>query len=155
MIASARPWSWSIPTLAAIGLADAGYLAALHVTGETPPCHGYTGCAVVNNSPYAEIFGVPVAALGTALYLVVLAVALWRRRAEGAAAARATLVLYALVLSAALFMAYLTSVEAFVLHAYCYWCLGLAAITFLLLGLLMSEVWVLSTRGASLHPRGA
>ena len=130
-----------IPVLALLGLGDALYLAALHLQGEVPPCGGYGGCAQVNTSPYAEIFGIPVAAFGALLYAVVLGVGLARLRTRGSLYARATLSLYSLILSGAIFMAYLTGVEAMVLHAFCYWCLGLAAITFVLLALVTGELW--------------
>ncbi len=146
---------WAIPALAALGLGDAAYLSALHFQGEIPPCGGYAGCATVNTSPYAEIFGVPVAALGAALYLLLLGIGLWRLRVDGDRMVWATLLLYSLVVAGALFMAYLTAVEFFILHAYCYWCLGLAGITLLLLILVTSEIWALGSQGAVSYPRRA
>lgn len=146
---------WAIPALAVLGLGDAAYLAVLHFQGEVPPCGGYAGCAQVNSSPFAEIFGMPIAALGAALYAALFVVGLWRTQAQGPALAHATLLLYALVLSAAIFMAYLTAVEFFVLQAVCYWCLALAAITLLLLILITGEVWSLGTRGAPSPARRA
>jgi hypothetical protein len=41
--------------LAALGLADASYLAVLHWQGEVPPCLGYAGCGQVNTSPYGVV----------------------------------------------------------------------------------------------------
>ncbi len=146
---------WVVPALAALGLADAAYLALLHWQGEIPPCAGYSGCAQVNTSPYAEIFGVPVAALGALLYAALLAVGLWRLRTRGEAFARATLLLYGLVVAGAVFMAYLTAVEFFVLHAFCYWCLALAAITLFLLVIVVGEVWALGSRGGASYPSRA
>ncbi|MGE5617912.1 MAG: vitamin K epoxide reductase family protein [Sphingomonadaceae bacterium] len=146
---------WAIPALAALGLGDAAYLSALHFQGEIPPCGGYAGCATVNTSPYAEIFGVPVAALGAALYLLLFVIGLWRLRVDGDRMVWSTLLLYSLVVAGALFMAYLTAVEFFVLHAYCYWCLALAGITLLLLILVTTEIWALGTRGAASYPRRA
>lgn len=139
---SAGIGKWAVPVLAALALADATYLAVVHWLGEIPACAGYSGCEQVNFSPYAEIFGVPIAYLGTALFLVVLGIALWRVRATGHAWARATLLLYSLVLGAAVFMAYLTAIEALVLRAYCYWCLGLAFISLLLLVLITRDLWI-------------
>jgi len=136
---------WTVPCLAALGLGDAAYLAVLHWVGEPPPCGGYSGCADVNYSPFAEIFGIPVAALGTLLYAALLAIGLMRTRTVGVAWSRATLSLYGLVLSGAVFMAYLTAVELFVLHALCYWCVALATITLLLLVLLARDVWLVGT----------
>lgn len=136
---------WFVPVLAAFGLADAGYLSVTHLQGELPACGGYAGCAQVNSSPYAEIFGIPVAALGAALYVSLLAVSLWRLRAPANHLPVATLAIYAMVLAGTVVMSYLTALEAFVLHAYCYWCLGLAFITLLLLILVVNELWRLGS----------
>ncbi len=129
-----------VPILAALGLADAGYLSVIHLQGELPACGGYVGCAQVNSSPYAEIFGIPVALLGAALYLALLAVAIWRLKGPVSHKPIATLAIYGMVLSATVVMSYLTALEFFVLHAYCYWCLGLAAITLVLLMEVVSEL---------------
>lgn len=138
---------WAIPALALLGLADSLYLAVLHWQDEIPPCGGYSGCADVNTSPFAEVFGIPIAAFGAGLYLALLGLALWRTRAAGARFVQATMLLYALTVSAATFMAYLTAVELFVLQAICYWCVALTIITFILLALAIREV-----RSLGSHP---
>jgi uncharacterized membrane protein len=135
--------AWSIPLLAALGLADSLYLSILHLQDELPPCGGYSGCADVSNSMYAQIFGVPIAALGAGLYLALLGLGLFRMRARGQGFLWVTTAFFALTVSGAVFMAYLTAVELFVLQAICYWCVALAAITFLLLTLAMREMYLL------------
>ena len=130
-----------IPILALLGLADSGYLAALHWQGELPPCGGYVGCDLVNTSRFADVFGVPVAAFGALLYATLLVAAMWRIRSSGRSWVYGTLLLYALVLAGAVFMAYLTAIELFVLRAVCYWCVALALVTLLLLILVTREVW--------------
>lgn len=141
-----------VPGLAALGLADSAYLSVTHLAGELPACGGYAGCAEVNSSPYAFVFGLPIAYIGSALYLTVLGIALWRTGATGAARAQGTLLLYGLLLAGATFMAYLTAVEFFVLRAVCYWCLALAAITFVLLALSGREAWRLGVGPANPPP---
>lgn len=133
---------WAVPVLAALGLADSTYLSVLHWIGEIPPCGDYHGCAEVNTSAFAEIFGVPTAAFGMVLSAVVLGVSLWRMRAKGRSRLNATLIMYALVLSEVLFMAYLTGIEVLVLRAVCYWCLGMAATVVVMLVVLMRDIWV-------------
>lgn len=140
-----RPWAF--PALAALGLADATYLAVTDLMRELPQCGGYSGCAEVNSSAFAFVFGVPVAFPGAGLYAALLGISLWRLRAMGDGRARATLLLYGLTLAGALFMAYLTGVEFFILGAVCYWCLGMATITLLLLALAVVEVWSLGEQG--------
>jgi uncharacterized membrane protein len=135
--------AWSIPLLAALGLADALYLSILHLRDELPPCGGYAGCADVNSSMYAFIFDIPIAAFGAGLYLALLGLALYRMRVRGRPFLWATTLFYGLTVSAALFMAYLTAVELFVLQAICYWCVALAGITFMLLALAIGEMRLL------------
>lgn len=144
---SSRATVWTPPVLAALGLADAAYLAITHFRGELPPCGGYTGCGEVNSSAYSEIFGVPIAAFGAALYAVILLATLWRALVRQSPWWQSTLLIYSMVLSGTVFMAYLTAVEFFILHAVCYWCLGLAVITLALLVLVSRDVWNLSSDG--------
>lgn len=133
---------WAVPALAFLSLADATYLSVLHWRGEIPPCGGYAGCETVNTSAFAEIFGIPTAAFGMVLSAAVLVVALYRLRAEGRNWLYSTLALYALALSGALFMTYLTGVEITVLHAVCYWCLAMAAMIFVILAISMRDIWI-------------
>jgi uncharacterized membrane protein len=82
-------------------------------------------CGVVNHSPYAVMFGVPVAAIGIAGYLLIAVLAWMRQRA----------VLLLVVLAALGFAAYLTHIEAHVLEVYCLYCVisqGIIAIITLL-----------------------
>jgi uncharacterized membrane protein len=139
--------AWSIPLLAALGLADSVYLTRLHLLDELPPCGSYTGCADVNSSAYAYIFDIPIAAFGAGLYLALVGLGLYRMRAGGQPLVQATMLFYGLTVAGAIFMGYLTAVELFVLQAICYWCVALAAITFLLLGLAIREV-----RSLERHP---
>ena len=140
----------AVPVLAALSLADAAYLSILHWRGEIPPCGGYAGCETVNTSPFAEIFGIPVAALGMALSAAILAIAIYRLRAlPGQTWLYATLALYALVLSAALFLVYLTGVEFTVLHAVCYWCLAMTAMVIAMLVIVMRDIWIYAEKTAT------
>jgi uncharacterized membrane protein len=85
-------------------------------------------CEVVQNSPYAAIFGLPVAAYGVFGYLALFAVSLmglqpgWRSRREP------TVLLVVLAAAGVAFTGYLSYLEAFVIRAWCRWCLVSAAI---------------------------
>lgn len=133
---------WIVPALALLSLADATYLSVLHWQGEIPPCGGYAGCETVNTSAFAEIFGIPTAAFGMVLSALIVAVAVYRLRVVGRNWLYSTLALYALALSGALFMTYLTGIEITVLHAVCYWCLAMAAMILAILVLMMREIWI-------------
>ena len=55
--------------VAAVGLAIAGYLTIVHYAGGEPVCAIAHGCAVVQQSDYAELAGIPVALLGLVGYV--------------------------------------------------------------------------------------
>jgi len=59
-------------TVATVGLGIAGYLTAAHYDGDAPVCAIAHGCAIVQQSEYAELAGVPVALLGVIGYAAIL-----------------------------------------------------------------------------------
>jgi uncharacterized membrane protein len=116
------------------GLAVAIYLTVMALTGGTAACAGSTGCFEVLGSGYARIAGVPVAALGVLGYLAAFSCAIFAgfgyKRARG---------LFALTVWSMFAMTlWLLYVQAFVLHAFCRYCLFSAAFTFLLAGLVVA-----------------
>lgn len=116
------------------GLADAIYLSVVAMTGEAAACGGSPGCLEVLGSPYARIAGVPVSFLGVWGYFTAFAFATFAgfgyKRAQG---------LFALTVGAMFAMTlWLLYVQAFVLHAFCRYCLFSAAFTFLLAGLVVA-----------------
>lgn len=125
------PEAWSVG-LALGGFAVAGYLTAVHYRGSLLVCTGASDCATVQGSRYAEVAGIPVALLGLAMYIVALALTVGRI-ARPQMAARATAVLFTLLVAGFLFSTYLTYVELFVIDAICQWCVISAAISTALL----------------------
>jgi uncharacterized membrane protein len=105
--------------VAIAGLAIAAYLTLVHYAGGTPVCAISHGCATVQQSSYATLAGVPVAALGVAGYVAVLASLV--RDGERARAVTAFLSLTGFG-----FSAWLTYVEVARLDAICVWCVGSA-----------------------------
>jgi uncharacterized membrane protein len=101
-------------------------------------CGAVGNCNVVQQSEYARIFGVPIAVLGTATYLVALFLVLLRRT-EYRAQMDALLLVIALAGTA--FSAYLTFLEPFVIGATCVWCLTSAVVMLLLLWLVAPTGW--------------
>ena len=116
------------------GLADATYLTVLALTGETAACGGQTGCFEVLGSAYARVAGIPVAALGAAGYFSAFTFALFTIF-EYPRARRLFQITVALLFVTTLWLLY---VQAFLLHAFCRYCLFSAAITFLLMGLVVA-----------------
>jgi uncharacterized membrane protein len=123
-----------IAIVAVVGLADATYLTVQVLTGETLSCGGSPDCFRVLGSSYAKLGGMPVAMLGALAYFTVFTFATFA--AFGYARASKFLVLTA----GAMFLMtlWLLYVQAFLLHAYCRYCLFSAAITFLIAGLLIA-----------------
>src|SRR5262245_35277527 len=121
-----RTWIYVITSLLAlVGLADSIYLTVEHVTGRSVRCTIIAGCSEVLSSSYAVVGGVPLALIGAAAYfsvfsLAILAVFGYR------AAAWALTPLVALMFIVSLWLIYL---QAFVIRAFCQFCLLSAAIT--------------------------
>jgi uncharacterized membrane protein len=114
--------------LALVGLAEATYLTALYLTGETAVCGGSASCSQVLGSTYARIAGIPVSGLGALAYFTVFSFATFA--AFGYARARAFFsALVMLMLAVTLWLLY---VQAFLIHAFCRYCLFSAALIFLL-----------------------
>ena len=113
------------------GLADATYLTVMYLTGETAVCGGSATCFQVLGSAYARIGGIPVAAFGALAYFSAFSFATFA--AFGYARMRT---FFALIVCTMFAMTlWLLYVQAFLLHAFCRYCLFSAAVTFLLAGI--------------------
>jgi uncharacterized membrane protein len=117
-----------------VGLADATYLTVQALTGETVSCGGSPDCFRVLGSSYAKLGRVPLALLGAVAYFSVFTFATFATFGY----ARARTLLIAIIGAMFLVTLWLLYVQAFVLHAYCRYCLFSAAITFLLAGLVIA-----------------
>jgi uncharacterized membrane protein len=117
-----------------VGLAEATYMAVQFLTGETIICAGSTGCFEVLGSRYARVGGIPVAAFGAVAYFAAFSFAIFT--AFGYVRAR----LFFSVTVWAMFAAtlWLLFVQAFLLHAFCRYCLFSAAIIFFLTGVVVA-----------------
>jgi uncharacterized membrane protein len=99
---------------------------------------GTGGCETVQTSEWSRFLGVEVALIGVLGYAALLLVALLALRPASTERREPALALAALAAGGVLFTIYLTSLELFVIHAICRWCVGSAAIivTILILSLL-------------------
>jgi len=112
----------ALAALSVAGLAIAGYLTAVHLDGGDPVClAGGHGCAVVQNSDYADLLGIPVPVIGLFGYLTVLLAA-----ALPGDPGR-MLGLFAALIGVG-FSGYLTYLELFVIDAICQWCVASAVL---------------------------
>ncbi len=114
--------------IALAGLADAIYLTVEHLTGENAGCVVTTGCAEVLGSAYASIGKVPLATFGAFAYFSAFSLA--TLAAFGYRRAAICLMLLVQVMFAVTL--WLLLVQAFVLHAFCDYCLLSAVLTLLL-----------------------
>jgi uncharacterized membrane protein len=118
-------WRLATAVLAVIGVGIAGYLTYVHYAGLHPLCLASGGCEKVQNSRWAKLGGVPVAVLGLAGYVAILAsLALPEDLGRPVAAL--------LALIGAGFSVYLTYLELFEIHAVCQWCVASAVVMVLL-----------------------
>jgi uncharacterized membrane protein len=105
-----------VALVALAGTAVAGYLTYAHYRPDALICTSSGGCETVQKSSYAELVGIPVALLGLIAYVAVLTLVLWDTEAARTAVA-------AIALGGAAFAAYLVVLQAFVIDAWCVWCL--------------------------------
>jgi len=123
-----------VAIVAVAGLADATYLTVQALTGETLSCGGSPDCFRVLGSSYARLGGIPVAILGALAYFTVFTFATFAAFGYPRAPKFLALIAGAMFLTTL----WLLYVQAFLLHAYCRYCLFSAAITFLIAGLLIA-----------------
>ena len=121
--------------LALVGVADSVYLTVQHLLGNTLRCTLTSGCSEVLGSPYASLWGVPLAAFGAVAYFMAFSLA--TLSAFGYTKARTLLaVLVAAMFAVTLWLLYL---QAFVLRAFCQYCLLSAAVTTLLAVIVVTQ----------------
>ena len=106
--------------LAVIGIAVSGLALREHYRTYTSPCsiNEKWDCGIVNHSPYAVLWGVPVATIGMAGYLLLGTLAL--KRWYG--------ILLPVSLAALAFSLYLTHIEAHILGVWCVYCVASLAV---------------------------
>ena len=119
--------------IAAAGIAETTYLAAIHLAGAHITCIASTGCSQVLGSRFAVVAGVPLAAIGALGYFA----------AFGTATLAAFCYRWASIAFAAVVgLMFLTTLwllyaQAFILRAYCDYCLLSAAMIFGLTAILV------------------
>jgi len=117
-----------------VGLGDAIYLTVEHVAGRSVMCTIVSGCSEVLSSQYASIGGIPLALLGAAAYFTVFSLATLGAFGYKLAGKLLTLVV-ALMFVTSLWLIYL---QAFVIKAFCQFCLLSALVTLILTGLVVA-----------------
>lgn len=98
------------------GLGVAGYLTYVHFEPKALICTGSGGCEAVQDSSYAVLLGIPVAALGLAVWGAVLGLTIWNSELARTLTA-------AVAIGSIAFVAYLVILQLFVIDAICVWCM--------------------------------
>lgn len=117
-----------IATLSLVGLLVATYLWLWRVGALGTLACGTGGCETVQLSEHARLFGLPVAFFGVLGYAALLAVSLTGLQPRWIGRRGPTLVLLGMAAAGVVFTGYLTYLEAFVIRAWCRWCLVSAGI---------------------------
>jgi uncharacterized membrane protein len=104
--------------LSLAGFFISAYLAILHYKDAFPPCSIVTGCETVLTSQFATIFGIPLGVFGGIYFLTLIFSLLAEKENNNFFRYFRLLTLAGLVVAVILFV-----LQAFVLHAYCQFCL--------------------------------
>lgn len=132
-------WTPIIAVIAFIGLADALYLTLSHFFGIPLACGPLSGCGTVTSSVYSVVLGIPVALPGALYYLTMFFGVLFAWEYKSVTYFR-----YICLFSVcgALASAWFVFVMAFLLQAWCTYCLVSATTSMLLFGLGMYGLYV-------------
>lgn len=119
--------------LATLGLADSIYLASKAATNTPLFCDigaGLDGCNIVAQSPYSQIYGIPLAYLGVVFYSLLLIASVVALGKNHRIVHRALLAVAAL---GALFSAVFLYIQFALIQALCIYCIASAAFAFVAL----------------------
>lgn len=111
-----------------IGLVDSIYLTVEHLSGRSVRCTIVKGCSEVLSSPYASVRGVPLALIGAIAYFIVFSLATLAAFGYKSAGKLLPVVVGVMFLTT-LWLFYL---QAFVIKAFCQFCLLSALVTLIL-----------------------
>jgi uncharacterized membrane protein len=118
--------------IAAVGFFDALYLSWVKLAHTEVFCGGSNNCSTVNNSRFADIYGVPIAYLGLGAYIVIL-ILLFLEGQNNSWGEYFPMVIFGMSLIGTLYSIYLTYVEIAVIKAICPYCIVSAIMMVLLL----------------------
>jgi uncharacterized membrane protein len=102
---------------------------------------GRIDCGTVLNSAYSELAGIPIAWLGLGTNLVIVGLMLVQNRLNFMRE-YGTLIIFDVVLFAFIYSVYLVYLQAFVIQAYCPWCLSHEALITVLFGVWARQTWL-------------
>jgi uncharacterized membrane protein len=139
--------------LSLVGLGVAIYLTITHfdthITLSCPAGGGLINCTKVTSSKQSYLFGIPVAVLGLAFFLPMIALSL--PRAWRSADRRIHLARLALSVTGVAMILYLIIAELFIIKSICLWCTSVHVITFILFVIIVTATPIVLTPGYGLE----
>lgn len=130
---TAARWRSAALLASIVGAAASTYLLVEYVTGQPGLCLTGSGCDVVRASAFAYPLGIPMPLIGLVFYLGAIWLQLRALDGDSIAGLRVETALLALAIIGATAAMILTAIEAFVIRAFCSWCLVQAAASLALL----------------------
>jgi len=137
-----------------LGLFDSAYLLWVYASPSNPMLclGGGTGCDTVRASSYAHLFGVPLPAFGVLMYVTLALLVFGESRVSARLGGLIRSAVAGIAGAGFLFSLYLTGIEAFVLHAWCTWCMISAGCVTLIFAL---SLWLTLRPGPLPEPAAA
>lgn len=108
--------------LAFLGFLDASYLTINHYRKIIPPCSIAHGCETVLTSKFATIAGIPIATAGIVYYITMLVLVILYLQSKYSQ--KYLRLLLFVVISGLIVSGVLFYIQAFILHAFCQYCLA-------------------------------
>jgi uncharacterized membrane protein len=143
--------------LSLMGLGVSIYLTITHfdthITLSCPAGGGIVNCEKVTTSPQSYVFGIPVATLGLAYFLPMIALSL--PRAWRSADRRIHLARLALSVVGVGMIIYLVIAELFIIKNICLWCTSVHVLTFVLFVIIVTASPILLSRDNGLETDGS
>ncbi len=110
----------SILLLGFMGFLDATYLTVLGFSRQIPPCTATHGCESVLTSQFAYVGPIPIALFGVGFFITVMVIAIMLLQKNTLLLRRILLIITTLAFLAGMGLIYL---QAFVIQAFCQYCL--------------------------------
>lgn len=130
--------------VAIAGLAISGYLFVTYTTGAPILCGLDIGCDAVRASEYSSLLGLPTPLYGLVFYAALAAGAAFLPSWHSAWLRLCLMVLTGIGVAVS---AWLTYLEAYVIQAWCIWCIASAILTLVAFGLVWGKLTLYGTNG--------
>jgi protein-disulfide isomerase len=132
-ISPAARWRATAIVAAVLGAGASAYLLVEYTTGQSGVCLTGSGCDAVRASDFAYPLGIPLPLFGLAFYLVATWMAVRTLEPARLLGLQPATALLGVSAFGVVFSAVLTGIEAFVIGAFCTWCLVSALASVVLL----------------------